>query len=420
MRQSTNTSSNTSINEREKNTTKIEDSAKSMRKDKLNERVSEILDDCVQLKQEEHKLFDSFSDRVRFLGLTLEEIFDLSDMGDQIDTICGMIIHLFHERGIEDKDVLIRWALPDKFRRAKDLPEEEESLRREAVMKSSAQQAADKFVGQANRLIAQSKNIFDLAKPEVLEKMPEAEVKKIRDQLRTFTESVGEQLTEARRLSRILGDQLDVSLTRCEQLGIAVDPDKASPPKDVVSSQPIKSGYSRFYDLAIQFSRLWQRIAEKIWKYKPLTDEQIEHLADIMELQIQMDKPLADEKFRLDTVQWLLAGAHEAMEGKHAAAERYHYMLPKQTRKELDRLGEDVAKLALDPDSVKARIEIEKVAIVREQVGDVREAIFRLAANILLMLIPRYIATVTWFTTHPGWSIAKRKQEAHDKLSKAA
>lgn len=391
-----------------------------MRKDKLNERISEILEDCVKLKQEENKLFDSFADRVRFMGITFEEIFQLSGLESQMDTICGTIKHLFHEKGIKDKDRLISWSLPQKFKREDDLPEETEQLRRESVVKSSVQQAADDFVTQANKLIAQSKNIFDLAKPEALEKMSEKEVRRVRDQLREFTESVGVQVTELRKLNRILGDQLEIAVKRCDDLGVAVDPEKVSPAKEVVSSKPILSGYSRFYDVAIRYGKLWLRIAEKIWKYRPLTDQQADELAAIMEMQLEMDKPLADEKFRLELVQWVLALAHEAMEGKHAAAEAYHYMLPKQTQDDLKRLGEDVAKLAIDPKTGIGRMEIEKVAIVREQVGDVKEPMARLTANILLALFPKYVATVTHFITHQGWSIAKRKQEAHDKLSKAA
>lgn len=410
------------------------------RRNTLNEKIQETLDDCAKLHTQEGVIFDSMSDMVRDLALTLDDLYEVSDLANMKNNICGEIMRLFHEKGIKGKESLIRYALKEypQYRMAQDLPEEAEERTRQKAYESALEASSKAFIQDSERLLASSKNVLDLSSPQNMQRLNEEvdslkkagkekeaqqkqkEISKIRDMLRDFTEGVGQRSQELRSLQRTLNDQVEIAKNRCEQIGVAVDPKKVPQKREPVSAQPLLTGYSKFWKVVNQFIELWVRIRDKIWKYKPLTEDQAQHLADILEMQLEMDKPLADEKFRLEIVQWILAGAQEAMEGKHAASERFHYILPKQTRDQLDRLGEDVVRLALDPESGTAKIEMEKVAIVREEVGDVKEPMFRLTANILLMLIPRYIATVSWFIQHPGWSIAKRKQEAHEVLSDAA
>lgn len=404
--------------------TEADDSAKSARKQVLQNRVIEILDDFEQIKKEEDKLLENFSEKVRFMAVTLEETYLLSDLTSEIDGICGEIIRMLHGRQIFSKDRLVRWALPQKFHRAKDLPEEDEEEQKEAAIRSSLEASASGYITAATIQVNQSQNIFDLTKPEVLEQLKEQgnlrEIRRRRDLLRNMTENLGQSVQDLTSTRRVATDTLDIAKARCEVLGIAVDPDKVRPDKTPISAKPLLTGYSLLQAKARELGELWIRISEKIYKYKPLTEEQAQQLGEVLELQIEMDKPFADEKYRLEIIQWTLAMANEAMEGKHAAAERYHYILPKQTKEDLERQGEDVVKLALDPSSGLPRIEVEKVSIVREEIGDVKEPMFRLMGNVLLSMFPKYVALLPWFVTHTGWSAGKRKQEAHTVLSAAA
>jgi len=382
----------------------------------LNRGIDEALNQIGDLHQQQLFTLKTMSEKILELAYMVRDLNALSDKPMPENTICATVTKLFHDRGIEDKDRLIRWALRNtNFRR----PVEQDADQQGRVIKSSLEADVETFISAANSVLTESQDqLLEQTDPSVIERLNPKKVAELRDRVRYRTERLGVLSKELRKLQRVLGDQSDMYQTRCDQLGIALDPDSVEAEKDVTRSQPIISGYSEFYTATEEFIELWKRILEKIMKYKPLTDKMAHDLAEVMRLQIEMDKPLADEKFRADRLQWILNGANEAYRGKHAAAEMYCYMLPKKTIKELKELNEDILSIAVDPEG-NSHLDMEKVTIVREQMGDVKEALERLAGNIIAV-IPKYTATITWFAHHQGWSIAKRKQEVHPKLSNAA
>jgi len=352
-----------------------------------------ILNKLSILENQHIAVLKSKSDALRQLAKNYERLSELGVYKEPISHICSTIREILRTRNLGATEDLAWKALDSKYKQEQftNYTSEASSIYNNQQQDSNiiidppvtpATVTGDlendsRFFESFKEPTPQQQHQFLLKKP-VTQMTPE-ELKEATESLLAVEKVTRERERELKRRKREM-------LEKCEQKQIRLSAEWTKK-DDHISTQTDDSGPSVAYYKVLEFAELLEKVAEKMFKFKP-SKEMAEKIAYAMDEEMEFWKPMADEKFRKDTISWLITEMDNLWNGKHAAAMLNDTLVDEKTRRTL----------------------------TREQVGDKWEPVIHQALR-LQTAFKYKLEMHKWYMEEMEKPIAKRAIDLHPKLA---
>lgn len=371
-----------------------------------NKNIVEILQ---ELEKKERSIFDEMHGLIMELVRNYERLHELGEYNDPLNTICAQVIRDLKTKNLLSSISTAYKIIPEKYKQEGYAPDVGDSgieisdnggssysgeVRGAGFSSSghvSSESTTNYFANQngGNEMFPSYRNpnvdvpmnpFKNKLQPTLANELTD---EKIREQAE-FWAVTDKQLKEQSRES---GKRKEFFIELAQARKIALDPEKVRIIDEHLSTPVDESGESQLYHALKYYAQLIDKAADKVFKFKP-ADKDARKWARAVRTMAELWKPWADEKFRKDSISWMLVQMDNIAHGKHAAATMH---------------------ATLTPEGIKR-------ALTREQVGDKYEAVLQQA----VMLTTAYydlIGMHRWHMTKTERNIASRAVNMHPKLS---
>lgn len=376
---------------------------------RIQREIEGIFRRLAEIEGEEKICLITKTEALRQLALNFERLHQLGKYEEPLSHICRTICRLLKEKNLWASESLAHRVLDDKFKMTEFAPDIPGPVRKTMVsvsnnyaMAPSANQENQDQEQTSSFSFDQSTTIpnFDFQpfapmqqqqqqqKKKSLDDMTKEEIRELTEQTLTLEKQTTEQQRELRRRRREY-------IQKCIEQKIPLSDEFSGHLVTHISSQSDDSGMSEAVKAVYRHIEIWEKFAEKMIKYRP-HKEMAEKIAFYLDAETDFIKAWCDEKYRKDTIGWLLTEIENTWHGKHGSAKRTATLIE----------GKDLPK------------PIER-ALTREQVGDKYESVYRQA--LVLQTAYRYKMEIfKWYAQYPEKKIAKRAYELGPVLSEKA
>lgn len=347
-----------------------------------------IVQNLRELEKQESQIYGR---KKEYIGQMAENYVRLRELGEYklpLDHICATICSRLTEEGMIATESYARRILPDKYKQAEFMNTSANTSNYDfqfstANIPSVATNATDNFWSNAPTYSVN----FDPTPLPPLPKQDKSMDEMNRDELRDATEQRLKIAKQMKEQLRGLEHGNELYVARCARENVALDPEVFKVKEPSETTLVNESGETQLYTALKYYSALIDKAAEKVYKLKP-KDAEAKKWAKAVMFMAELWKPWADEKYRKDSISWMLVQMDNLAHGKHAAATMHS---------------------TLTTDGIKR-------ALTREQVGDKYEAVLQQAVK-LTTAYGDMIAMHRWHSQVAELGIADRAVRMHGKLS---
>lgn len=361
------------VNKNEKSGGNNQVSAGSTSVEQIKRENNNIYSVLKELEHQEEKLYGQKKEMLLQLVDNYEQLARNGDYKLPLNHICATICSELRAREMWATDRYARDVIPSRFKQTEYDPtsNDKETETDDSRSDSYAYSEPPKPFNPLD----------DIAQKKPIDEMDDEE-------LREITEKSWKINKQMREQSREVSRRADNYLEECIKRKVAVDEDVVHVNgEEKFTTLVEESGESQLYHALKYYAKVIDKSADKVFKFKP-KDKQARAWAKAVMTMAELWKPWADEKYRKDSISWMLVQMDNLAHGKHAAA---------------------TMNSTITSDG-------QKRALTREQVGDKFEAVFQQAVR-FTTAFGDMVALHRWHLATMEKGIGSRAIKMHGRLS---
>lgn len=363
----------------------------------LKRENNNIFSNLKELENKQQKIYGEMTEMIRELARNYERLHKLGDYSGAVNTICATIVNELKQKGCYGSVSTAYQVLDAKYK------QEEYSHPDESTNSTTTSNGAG--FSSSGHVSPDSSGFYmanNSGDGQTYPSYPDPNVQVPMNPLKQKLQPTGQMSDEFIRQqaeywaltdkqlkenAREAGKRKDFFLELAQDRKIALDPEIVKIEDPALSTPVDVSGETALYNSLVRYGNLILKAAEKVYKFKP-NDKDARKWSKAVDTMAELWKPWADEKYRKDSVSWMLVQMDNLAHGKHAAATMHS---------------------TITPEGIKR-------ALTREQVGDKYETVLQQAVK-FTTAYGDMIGMHRWHMETAERRIASRAVSMHGKLS---